>query len=258
MKAISQVYYYLLYFLRSGNEHSVHSPFVFELVTKVVYNDKDYYGYRNVEDLRRELLDSEKVIHCQEIGADSGSKTRSVADLAKKVAKQPKYGRLLFRLCDHFQPSEILELGTSMGLSTAYLALANSRSKIISIEGCEEVARQAEENFKKLELKNVHQRLGNFDNVLPEVLKEISNLDMVFFDGNHRKEPTLSYFQQCLAKANENSVFIFDDIYWSSEMKEAWEEIKKNEQVRVTIDLYSIGIVFFRKEQAKEHFVIRF
>ena len=151
-----------------------------------------------------------------------------------------------------------MELGTSLGISSAYLAAANSGSKLITIEGCKEIADVAAQNFTKLELKNIEQVVGNFDKVLPEVLKKTDQLDLVFFDGNHQKEPTPNYFKQCLEKANEKSVFIFDDIYWSREMKEAWEEIKNNKKVTVSIDLFYMGIIFFRKEQVKEHFMIRY
>lgn len=258
MKKLFQAYRFILYFFRSKNEHGVHSPFVFELVTQVIYNDKDYYAYKKIRELRHELLGSDQGIHCEEMGAGSGSRSRTVSELIKNAAKPPKYGQLLFRLANHFQAGQILELGTSLGMSTCYLAMANSRSKVISIEGCEEAAGKAQENFKKLELANISQRVGNFDSVLPEVLKELDKLDLVFFDGNHRKDPTMAYFRQCLSKTTEESVFIFDDIYWSPEMKEAWEEIKKHKEVTVTVDLFYLGIVFFRKEQVKQHFVIRF
>ena len=109
-----------------------------------------------------------------------------------------------------------------------------------------------------MELQNIEQHVGNFDDVLPKILSEKEKIDFVFFDGNHRKEPTLNYFRQCLDKVHEGSVFIFDDIYWSLEMKEAWSEIKMNEQVTVTLDLFYLGIVFFRKEQVKQHFIIRY
>ena len=159
---------------------------------------------------------------------------------------------------DNFQPETGLELGTSLGISSAYIAKANATSSFTTIVGCSEIAAIAKENFASLNIKNVQQIIGNFDDELPKYLNRTEKLDFVFFDGNHRKEPTLNYFKQCLAKANDNSVFVFDDIYWSSEMKEAWTEIKKHERVTVTIDLFFLGIVFFRKEQARQDFILRF
>jgi predicted O-methyltransferase YrrM len=239
----------------------VHSPFVFDLLLSTIYNKKDFYTYKTIESLRSQLKESEQVLNCIDLGAGSllqNKSSKSVRQLVNSAAKSPKYAQLLFRLVDHFQPEEILELGTSLGISTAYLASANSKLKVTSIEGCKEIADKATENFKKLDLQNIKQFVGNFDDVLPEILSKKEKVDLVFFDGNHRKAPTLNYFKQCLEKAHEGSIFIFDDIYWSSEMKEAWEEIKMNERVTVTLDLFYFGIVFFRKEQVKQHFVIRY
>jgi predicted O-methyltransferase YrrM len=204
---------------------------------------------------------SKKILNCVDLGAGShlqNKTSKSISEIVHAAAKPEKYAQLLFRLVNHFQPATILELGTSLGISSAYMASANSRSKLITIEGCKEIAAIAGQNFKKLELFNIEQLTGNFDDRLPEVLKKIDQLDFVFFDGNHRKIPTINYFEQCLEKASERSVFVFDDIYWSDEMKEAWQEIKNNDRVTVTIDLFYFGILFFRKEQVKEHFVIRY
>ena len=211
--------------------------------------------------MRNALSMSKHQLECIDLGAGSHvnkSSKKSVQTILHSAAKSAKYSQLLFRLVNHFQPSTILELGTSLGISSAYMAIANSKSKLITIEGCEEIAAVASQNFTQLELKNIEQVVGNFDEVLPDILNKMEQVDFVFFDGNHRKGPTLNYFRQCLEKANEKSVFIFDDIYWSPEMTEAWEEIKKHEQVTVSLDLFYMGIVFFRKEQVKEHFIITF
>jgi len=261
VKQLFTAYNYLLYLTRSKNRHGVHSPFVYDLLTEVVYNKTDYYAYGKVEGLREKLLDSKQELYCKDLGAGpakKGGKKRSVADLVNHSAKSPKFGQLLFRLVNYFQPENILELGTSLGISAAYMAMADSRIQLVTIEGCEEIAVIAEKNFCDLELKNIELIQGNFDEVLPTFLKNTPKTEFVFFDGNHRKEATLSYFQQCLAKADDTSVFIFDDIYWSAEMKEAWNEIKDHPKVKITLDLFYLGIVFFRKEQVKEHFVIKF
>ncbi len=252
---------YLIYRLKSVNEHGVHSPFVFDLLMSTVYNKRSFYAYARIEKRRKELALSMQKLECTDLGAGSkvNNKTKkSVQEILFSAAKPAKYSQLLFRLADHFQPRTVLELGTSLGISSAYLAAANSRSRVITVEGCEEIAVVAKKTFKLLELTNIEQVHGNFDEVLSEILKNSSPLDLVFFDGNHRKEPTLRYFKQCLEKANEKSVFIFDDIYWSPEMTEAWQEIKNHPDVTVSLDLFYLGIVFFRKDQVKEHFVIRY
>lgn len=255
------IYNYLIYRIKSVNEHGIHSPFVYDLLINTIYNKKNFYAYLQIEKLRNALFLSNQKVECIDLGAGSkvnNSSKKSVKAILHSAAKPSKYSQLLFRLVNHFQPSTILELGTSLGISSAYMAIANSKSKLITIEGCQEIANVSKSNFQKLELKNIEQVVGNFDEVLPAVLKNINQLDFVFFDGNHRKGPTLNYFKQCLEKSNEKSVFVFDDIYWSPEMKEAWEEIKKAEKVTVTLDLFYMGIVFFRKEQVKQNFIIRY
>lgn len=261
MKNLGFLYNYLIYRIKSVNEHGVHSPFVYDLLMGVVYNEEPFYAYAPIEKTRNALSGSSREVKCIDLGAGSrvnNQTKKSVQNIVRSAAKSPHYAQLLFRLVDHFQPATILEFGTSLGISTAYLASANSKAKVITMEGCDEIAAVAKNTFENLELKNIELVIGNFDNVLPGILNSTKQLDFVFFDGNHRKEPTLSYFNQCLEKATEKSVFIFDDINWSAEMQEAWTEIKNHPRVTVTLDLFFLGIVFFRKEQVKEHFLIRF
>jgi predicted O-methyltransferase YrrM len=207
------------------------------------------------------MISNRRTIEVTDLGAGSKGglkKARSVSKIAEISVKNAKYSRLLFRMVNYFQPATILELGTSLGLSTISLAIARSESKVFTIEGCLNTREIAIENFQEAGLNNIDSRLGDFKDVLPDVLKGLNSVDLVFFDGNHQKEPTLHYFELCLQKANNESVFIFDDIYWSAEMTEAWKIIKEHPKVTVTIDLYQMGIVFFRKEQVKQHFVIAY
>ncbi len=258
MKKLKFIYQYIKHWLKAGKAQGVHSPFVLELLTDVIYVKTKYYSFKKIEKWRELLIDSKKTIQCIDLGAGGQNTNKTVSQIAKNSAKSPELAQLLFRLVNYFQPAQAIELGTSLGISTAYLASANSKTKIITIEGCPETARIAQENFELLKLKNITSLVGNFDEVLPQALSKITKLDLVFFDGNHRKEATLNYFKQCLEKANENTVFIFDDIYWSEEMMQAWTEIKNNTRVTLTLDLFYMGIVFFRKEEAKQHFLIRF
>ena len=260
MKKIKFVFRYIKYLVKSVNEHGVHSPFVFDLLNNVIYVKTNYYAFTSIEQLRQQLLKSHKTITHSDFGAgeNKNNSQKTISDIAKHSAKSAKNAQLLFRVVNYFQPKNILELGTSLGISTAYLASANSASKVTTIEGSKELAELAEQHFKQLKIKNIETHIGNFDTTLPDVIATINTLDFVFFDGNHRKEPTLNYFNICLQKANENSVFVFDDIYWSDEMMQAWEEIKNNNDVTITIDLFFMGLVFFKSGQAKQHFTIRF
>ena len=179
--------------------------------------------------------------------------------IASVSLKPKKYAQLLYKLVKYVQPKTILELGTSLGLTSAYLASANKEAQLITIEGAPSIAAIAKENLDHLQLQNVHLITGNFDETLETVLAKKSAIDFVFIDGNHRKEPTLRYFEQLLKKSTEQSLFVFDDIHWSRDMNEAWTTIKNHSSVTLTIDLFFIGLVFFRKEQkVKQHFTIRF
>ena len=255
---------YLQYFLRASNGrgHGIHSPFVFHFIKKILNDKQAYPAYDKVERLRRNLVSNQSVINVTDFGAGSAvdtSNKRSIASLARNVAKPAKFGQLLYRIVNHYQPKHILELGTSLGITTSYLSLANPDSQIVTLEGAEEVAKVAAENFKKLNLENIEQVNGNFDETLQSVLDRMSSIDLAFIDGNHRKEPTIQYFLQLLPRVSNNTILIFDDIHWSRGMEEAWNDIRGHKDVRYSIDLFFIGILFFREEfKEKQDFVIRF
>jgi len=255
---------YLQYYFTASNGkgHGMHSPFVFEFITKVL-NDKTIYPENvKVETLRNQLLNDNTVLEVEDFGAGSvidKKNKRTISSIAKNAAKPKKFGQLLFRLIKYYQPVTILELGTSLGITTSYFSLAKPDAKLITMEGSKEIAEVAKKNFRNLEIRNVESIEGNFDNTLSSVVRKLSSVDFAFIDGNHRKEPTERYFKEILAKANNDSVLVFDDIHWSSEMEAAWETIKKDAAVTCSIDLFFIGLVFFRKEfKEKQHFVIRF
>ena len=214
-----------------------------------------------MELIRKKLLLSKRTLTVEDMGAGSRvfkSNQRKIKDIVKHSAKKPKYAQLLFKLVNYYQPNAILELGTSLGLTTTYLAKARKKAKVYSFEGSAEICKAAKNTFKSLRVKNVQLIQGNFNVTLSETLPKIAVLDFAFFDGNHQKKPTLDYFNQCLEKANEHSVFVFDDIHWSDEMTEAWEEIKAHPEVTLTVDIFQFGIVFFRKGVEKQHFVLRY
>lgn len=252
---------YLLYRLRAFKLHGVHSPFVFNLYNQVILHTGNFYAYPKVEKLRKKLLQDNRQLQVTDLGAGSkivNFKKRKVKDIARTSAKPTKYAQLLFRLVNHFQPATIFDLGTSLGITTSYMAEAAGNSNFYTFEGCPNVARVAKENFKSLGLKQVQLIEGNLNDTLERQLEKIERLDFAFFDGNHRYEPTMRYFNACLTKSHEQSVFVIDDLYWSSEMKRAWQDIKKHPQVLQTIDLFFIGLVFFRKTQPKEHFTLAY
>lgn len=255
---------YLRYYLTASNSkgHGIHSPFIFHFIKKVLNDKKQNRAYDDIEALRKHLLKDKTILTIQDFGAGSSagkSDHRTISSIVKNAGKEKKYGQLLYRMVSEYQPKTILELGTSLGITTSYLAAANPMAKVITMEGAEEVSDIAMINFKHLQLHNIHLVEGNFDNTLPDVVAGQSSVDFCFIDGNHQKGPTEFYFQQLVVKSTNDSIFIFDDIHWSREMEQAWETIKNNEAVRCSIDLFFMGMVFFRKElMEKQHFVIRF
>lgn len=255
---------YLKYYLTASDAkgHGVHSPFIFELITKILRDKKKYDAYEVVENLRKRLLNDSRLLSVEDLGAGSeGLKKyqRSIKSIARNSAKSGKYGQLLYRIVQFYQPEKILELGTSLGISTSYFALAASGSEVITAEGAKEIANVAQQNFQKLDIKNIELVEGNFDDTLNDILGGLKSVDFAFIDGNHRQLPTERYFSQILAKTHNDSILIFDDIHWSREMEQAWTNIKSHSSVRCSIDLFFIGIVLFRKEfLEKQHHHIRF
>ena len=252
---------YIKHFFSAKTRHGVHSPFVYRLVDEIVYNNAAKTSYIPIERLRQQLLTDNRTISITDLGAGShlnNNKKKQVKSLAKNALKSAKLAQLIYRLAEDFKPANIIELGTCLGLTTSYLAKAAPKAKVISIEGCPETAAVATENLRKLNITNVELKVGNFDHLLPEVINTENELDFVFIDGNHRKDATLNYFEWCLPKLSNKSIVIFDDIYWSKGMQEAWNIVKEHPKVTVTIDLFWIGLVFIKPDQVKEHFKVKF
>jgi len=259
-----QIKSYLKFLWNSKNEHGVHSPFVFNLLTKCFYDKRSKPEYSILKNYRKSLLENKSFIEVTDFGAGSKvfkSNRRQISKIAKTAGISPKRAELLFRVTNYFQPKNVLEIGTSLGLATSALALGNPKAKIITLEGCPETANQCQLQFQKFNFNNVDSVITEFENYLQDIklrLKtETENFDLIYFDGNHSKKATLAYFDLLLTTITNDSVWIFDDIHWSPEMEEAWEAIKNHPKVTVTIDTFQWGFVFFRYEQEKEHFVIR-
>jgi predicted O-methyltransferase YrrM len=254
---------YMRYLVNSGSRHSVHSPFVYVLVDKIFRSQEDNQAFQDISKTRRKLLNRSQVIEITDFGSGANQKAyshrfESVASIARKSSVSDKYGRLLFRLVKYFRPQTIIELGTSLGISTLYLALANPDAHIFTIEGCTTKSEQAENNFKAMQVINIEQHIGRFDLVLPDVIKRVGKLDFAFVDGNHTYEATIENFKSLLRISHNETIFVFDDIHWSSDMQKAWNEIADHERITVSVDIFRMGIVFLRKELSKQKFVIRF
>lgn len=260
LERIQLVWRFLRYYLKAKTFYKVHSPFVFEFCERVLEDQSNYYAFEQLEELRQDLFRNHSKISVTDFGAGShvnNGRERAISSIAKSAVSPASQSRKLFRLIHLYQPSTMLEFGTSLGLTAAYQAMPNSTSQFISLEGCPNISEVAQQNWQKLGIKNIQILTGEFNSTLPKAIETLGQLDYVFFDGNHQKAPTVQYFRQCLEEAHEGSIFIFDDNHWSKGMEEAWEEIRRHPKVSISIDLFFMGILFFRKEnKQQEHFTL--
>jgi predicted O-methyltransferase YrrM len=251
---------YLVYWLHNLEEHSLHSPFVFNLYKDVIKPARNEDGFPAIEELRKRLLSDNTVIKTESFGARStisSQRDRRIGNIANMGVSGKKYSELFFALGKYFQHVQIWELGTSLGLNTLYLAsIPNAR--VTTFEGCSETAKVAKENFSLSNKSNVEIIDGNIDETISFQLGKIKALDMVFFDANHHFNPTMQYFEACLEKTHKSTVFIFDDIHWSKEMNNAWEKIIEHPLSRITIDIFQCGLVFFDPELPKQNFILKY
>lgn len=251
----------------SGGE-GVHSPTLFYIVRMIIYDENAYYAYAHIEQQRKRLLRSKETLQQHDYGTGARASeeqqpkviTRSVSDVARTHLESPKAGQLLFRLANYLtaaqgKPLTIVELGTSLGITTAYLAAPDSRNAVLTYEGAEEVADVAMEVWRTLKLTNIEPVIGNIDDTLGDHCPKV--VDLAYIDANHTREATLRYFRQLLPAAREHSIFVLDDIHHSPEMEQAWHEIQAMKQVTSTIDCYHLGLVFFNRHYLRKNYRIR-
>lgn len=245
---------------KSSAGHGIHSPLIYSFAREVVHKkERDSY-INEIEWYRDWQLQSPLIIKKSRHGAGSKLPYNEIpiGKLIRSSSVSPKHGGFLYRLAKWLNAKYILELGTSVGISTMYLSGAQPHAKIVSLEGDCQRALLAKHSFDYMQCDNIEVIEGDFDITLPTGLDRLPTLDMVFFDGNHSAEPTLRYFKQCLGHIHNNTAFVFDDIRWSNEMYRAWQVIAQHSSVTVSIDLFSLGVVLFRKDIPKQHFVINF
>jgi predicted O-methyltransferase YrrM len=254
---------YLKYTVSSSHKrgHGIHSPFVFNLITKVFRNKISPDIVFKVEMIRKKLNSDKRYISVTDLGTGSGileNKLVKVSEIAKKSSLPGRYCKLLAGLSEEFGRTSIIEFGTSFGISTMYLAAANLEATVYTMEGCPVISEIAKYNFREAGLNNIKLLTGSFEQLIPEIENIIINPGLVFIDGNHRKQPTIEYFNRMADLSDENTVIVLDDIYYSSEMGEAWNEIKHNKRVSLTVDIYRMGIVFFREGITRFDYNIRY
>lgn len=252
---------YIRYKRLARNEYSLHSPFMFDLYNAVFKKArKKNILFDPVEHQRQLLLGNHTTITITDLGAGSQhhkGNERKISELTRHTSKKPRYARFMRLLADELKCTTMVELGTSVGISTAYLAIENNTAKVYTIEGCRAIHQVAQNNFNQLGLTNVQAIQGAFDDVLPGLLADLNTFDLLYVDGNHTYEATLRYFDWALPHVHNGSVMIFDDIYWNEDMTRAWKKIMAHPSVTASVDVFELGIVFFRQELSKQDFVLK-
>jgi predicted O-methyltransferase YrrM len=245
---LSKLFSYISYYRKADTVHNVHSPFVYDFISEILDTSKYYYTFNPLEHERKILLSNKNFVNIQDFGAGSkthSGKRRSIASIAKEVVSNEKKCRILFNLVNKFSPKFTIELGTSLGISTMYMAKANTTNKIITIEADPNIYKLAHLLFERNNVPNIKIINGTFDQVLPDLLASGPLIDLAYIDGNHQYESTMKYYKMLKSKSHKGSIMVFDDIYWSEGMKKAWHEIKADKDVVYTIDIFDIGFVFF-------------
>lgn len=253
---------YINYRFSSFTEHDLHSPFLYNFYMELIRNTYPFKDFEELDTIRKKLILNHQEINITDFGAGSktlSSNKRKVSDIAQKGIAQKKQAEFLYRLLNKFNPTHIIELGTSIGLTTLYFSKVVPKSTIYTIEGCPDLFQFSQNLFKEHSANNIISINGNFNKELPALLNKLPQLDFLYIDGNHTYDATMLYFNLALEKKHPGTILVFDDIYWSDGMEKAWKEICAHPQVRLSLDLFQFGIVFFRTEnKEKEHFVLRF
>ncbi len=258
-RTLNYLNYMLLSHHRKG--HGIHSPFVYDLVSRIFRNKVDPGVVLTVEKIRKKMLSEKSTILVNDLGSGSlslNNKKRKISNIAKYSSVSRKYGRLISNMASEFGGELIIELGTSLGISTMYLAASKPDAEVFTIEGCSVTAGIARQNFTEARLGNINLLEGSFDDLLPVLKSKDIKPGLVYIDGNHRKEPVLKYFNLIAEFSDSKTVVIVDDINYSSEMKEAWSELKKNSKVSISIDVFQMGILFFRDGINRISYTIRY
>jgi predicted O-methyltransferase YrrM len=261
IQLISKAWRYANFYVSAKSIRRIHSPFVFDFLENIVFNTSPYYIFKPLSSYRDFLSLNKTFVNIEDFGAGSTytkNNGRKVSSILRQSVKSKKYAELIFRVIQNSKPQTMLELGTSLGLTSMYIAKAHKKGKLISIEGSKEIAEVARKGFNKFKCNNIIQIIGKFDDELPKLLGRYNQIDFAFIDGNHQEVATIKYFELLVKHINEDSIIIFDDIHWSVGMEKAWNHIINHSSVTLSLDLFEMGIVFFFNRNQKEHHLIRF
>lgn len=246
---------YLSYWLDAVDEHSLHSPFFFDFYTQVV--KAKHADNRTAESLRAKLLNDQRVIVVDDPGpVKEKIRKQKVCDIAARSLSSSKYSALYQRAIKKYNCTNVVELGTSLGVNTLYLA--ESATQVTTLEGSEAIAGLAELTFQFAGAENIRLIHGNINATLPDLIQKERKIDFAFIDANHTYKDTINYFNLLLKSIHEKSILVLDDIHYSAEMHRAWNEIARSPLVHGSADLYRAGFIFFDPSLNKQHVILQF
>lgn len=246
---------FIAFYFRALTKFNIHSTFLYDFINHVLDTSKEYYSFILIEKERKRLKKTTTAIHLKDYGAGSSinnQATKTINQIADTALSDPQKCRMLFNMANHYRPQVLLELGTSLGISSSYLASAQKSAQVFTFEGDAAIALQAKEVHHRLGLQNIEVVVGAFSNTLSNWLPD-KKIDFVFLDGHHTEKATLQYFNEILPRCRPEAIIIVDDIYWSKEMTLAWRQIIAHPSVSLTIDLYDVGIVFLNKALSRQN-----
>ena len=248
---------YLVYFFTAKNRHGIHSPFVYNLSDVVLKLPIPKAHAHSIIAYKKDLTQSSEIIEVQDFGAGSRllSNQRKVSDIARISGSNDKTIFLLYRLVKYYEPKQILELGTSLGIATNAMAIAAPESLVCSVEGCPATHSQAKKHLAKHQRNHVELKQMEFDTFFKENQRIY---DFVFLDGNHREEAVIEMLASLRHCIHDETIILLDDIRWSAGMKRAWLKTIDNQNYHVTVDLFKTGLIMQRKHQQKEHFLVKY
>jgi len=243
----SSLYSAIDFYLKADTINKVHSPYLYALITAMLEFDKSYYDDGALEALRAEYHSNNQTITFEDYGAGpSKQKTAKLSKLAKTSVSNKWKCRLLRNLVLFHRAESIVEFGTNLGISTAYLRMADKRARLITVEAADELMRYAKKNFKRLGYEAEFKTM-TFDDYLGNLSLDHFHCDFFYLDGDHSYENTLRYFQFFWENGAEEMMLVLDDINWSAGMRAAWEEIKEKYKC-YSVDIYKMGIVVKRPD----------
>jgi predicted O-methyltransferase YrrM len=246
---------YLRYWLDAVEEHSLHSPFYYDLYTRVIQSNQS--ADPGIEKIREHFLNSRSRIRRTDAGSGTPGQgnDQAIADIALKSLTPWRYSRLYQRLIQSFKSKTILELGTSLGVNALYLA-AEPGTQVITFEADHGLAAIAQEVFEEQRRTNVRLVEGPLSATLHRELEIIRKIDFALIDADHREQPTLGWFNAIVRRAHDKTVAVVDDIHRDAGMERAWKQIRNHDLVHGTVDLFRCGLVFFDPRLTRQHLVL--